>query len=77
MRVAGRWRYAYRTIDQFSQVIDVYVSPGRDAAAARRFFERALGATKITPVEIVHRPGSHLPSRAGGAADRGLASHGQ
>ena len=53
MRVAGRWRYAYRTIDQFSQVIDVYVSPGRDAAAARRFFERALGATKITPVEIV------------------------
>ena len=53
MKVAGRWRYAYRTIDRFSQVIDVYVSPGRDAAAARRFFERALGATKITPVEIV------------------------
>jgi IS6 family transposase len=30
-----------------------FVSPRRDAAAARRFFERALGATKITPVEVI------------------------
>jgi transposase-like protein len=48
VKVAGRWRYVYRAIDQFGQVIDVFVSPRRDAAAARRFFERALGATKIT-----------------------------
>jgi transposase-like protein len=53
VRVAGRWRYDYRAIDQFGQVIDVFVSPRRDAAAARRFFERALGATRITPVEII------------------------
>ena len=53
MKVAGRWRYVYRAIDQFGQVIDVFVSPRRDAAAARRFFERALGATKITPVEVI------------------------
>jgi transposase, IS6 family len=38
VRVAGRWRYVYRAIDQFGQVIDVFVSPRRDAAAARRFF---------------------------------------
>jgi transposase, IS6 family len=25
---------------------------GRDAKAARRFFERAIGATKVTPVEV-------------------------
>jgi IS6 family transposase len=53
VKVAGRWRYVYRAIDQFGQVIDVFVSPRRDAAAARRFFERALGATKITPVEVL------------------------
>jgi IS6 family transposase len=53
VKVAGRWRYVYRAIDQFGQVIDVFVSPRRDAAAARRFFERALGATKITPVEVI------------------------
>jgi transposase, IS6 family len=39
--------------NQFGQVIDVFVSARRDAKAARRFFERAIGATKITPVEVV------------------------
>jgi transposase-like protein len=52
VKVAGRWRYVYRAIDQFGQVIDVFVSPYRDAATARRFFERAIGATKVTPVEV-------------------------
>jgi transposase-like protein len=53
LRVAGRWRYVYRAIDQFGQVIDVFVSPRRDAAAARRFFERAVGTTRCTPTEVV------------------------
>jgi IS6 family transposase len=53
VKVAGRWRYVYRAIDQFGQVIDVFVSQRRDATAARRFFERAVGATKRTPVEVV------------------------
>ena len=52
VKVAGRWRYVYRAIDQVGQVIDVFVSPYRDAAAARRFFERAIGATKVTPIEV-------------------------
>jgi IS6 family transposase len=37
VKVGGRWRYVYRAIDQFGQVIDVYVSPRRDATAAHRF----------------------------------------
>jgi transposase-like protein len=53
VRVGGRWRYVYRAIDQFGQVIDVYVSPRREASAARRFFERAIGTTKVMPVEVV------------------------
>jgi hypothetical protein len=40
-KVAGGWRYVYRAIDQFGQVIDVFVFPRRDARAARRFFEQA------------------------------------
>jgi IS6 family transposase len=50
--VAGRWRYVYRPIDQFGQVIDVFVSARRDAKAARRFFDQAISATKVTPVEV-------------------------
>ena len=52
VRVAGRWRYVYRAIDQFGQVIDVFVSPRRDATAARRFFDQAINATRIAPVEV-------------------------
>jgi transposase-like protein len=28
IKVAGQWRYVYRAIDQFGQVIDVFVSRG-------------------------------------------------
>ncbi len=53
VRVAGRWRYVYRAIDQAGQIIDVFVSPHRDVNAARRFFERAINVTKVAPVEVV------------------------
>ena len=52
VKVAGRWRYVYRAIDQFGQVIDVYVSTRRDGGAARCFFTRALATTKVLPVEV-------------------------
>ncbi|MCA1822637.1 MAG: IS6 family transposase [Pseudonocardia sp.] len=42
LKVAGRWVYLYRAIDQCGQVIDVLVSEKRDLAATRRFFTRAL-----------------------------------
>jgi transposase-like protein len=47
VKVAGRWRYVYRAIDQFGQVIDVFVSSRRDTKAAQRFFERAIGTTEV------------------------------
>jgi IS6 family transposase len=50
VKVAGRWRYVYLAADQFSQVIDVFVSPRRDARAARRFFQQAIKTTKVTKV---------------------------
>jgi transposase-like protein len=52
VKVAGQWRYVYRAIDQFGQVIDVFVSRRRDAKAARRFFQRAIGTTNMVPVEV-------------------------
>ena len=52
VKVAGLWRYVYRAVDQHGQVIDVYVSPKRDIAAARRFFTGALASNRA-PVEVV------------------------
>jgi len=58
VKVAGRWRYVYRAVDQSGQVVDVFVSPRRDARAARWFFQRAIITAEITPVEVVtdHAP---------------------
>jgi transposase-like protein len=53
VKVAGRWRYVYRAIDQFGQVIDVFVSICRDANAARQFFEQALRTTSVAPTEVI------------------------
>jgi transposase-like protein len=52
VKVAGQWRYVYRAVDQFGQVIDVLVSVRRDAKAAHQFFQRAIAATTVTPVEV-------------------------
>jgi transposase, IS6 family len=52
VKVAGKWRYVYRAVDQHGQVIDVYVSKKRDIAAARQFFDGALLAHG-RPVEVV------------------------
>lgn len=40
VKVAGRWTYLYRAMDQHGQVIDVLLSARRDLGAARRFFTR-------------------------------------
>jgi transposase-like protein len=51
VKVAGRWRYLYRAVDQYGQVIDVLLSEQRDTAAAGRFFTRALRYGPA-PVEV-------------------------
>jgi len=53
VKVNGVWRYVYRAVDQYGQVIDVLVSTRRDAVAARRFFVRALRMLKVIPTEVV------------------------
>ena len=42
IRVKGKWVYLYRAVDARGQTIDFLLSPKRDAAAARRFFRKAL-----------------------------------
>jgi transposase-like protein len=43
VRVKGRWMYLYRALDSRGQAIDCLLSARRDAAAAKRFFRKALG----------------------------------
>ena len=46
VKVAGVWRYVYRAVDQYGQVIDVFVSKRRNVEAARRFFEMMLAGSE-------------------------------
>src|SRR5215475_10604430 len=63
VKVAGKWTYLYRAVDQYGQVIDVLLSGRRDLAAARRFFIRALRAgTRLGRGH--HRPRRCLPAGA-------------
>jgi IS6 family transposase len=52
VKVAGKWRYVYRAVDEHGQVMDVLVSPRRNIRAARTFFNRALDAHGA-PDEVV------------------------
>ena len=56
VKVAGRWRYLYRAVDQFGQMIDVRLSDQRNLAAARKFFARSRAPSRRGH----HRPGSGL-----------------
>src|SRR5829696_1569468 len=75
VKVAGKWRYVYRAIDQFGQVIDVFVTLQRDAKAARRLFEGGLQHHQGDASGGHYRPSGNLPGPAGGAAAGGLAPH--
>jgi transposase, IS6 family len=42
IKIKGVWTYLYRAVDSLGQTIDFLLSAPRDAAAARRFFRKAL-----------------------------------
>jgi transposase, IS6 family len=49
VKVAGRWGYVYRAIDEYGQVIEVLFREHRDTEAAAAFFRSALENTGVTP----------------------------
>lgn len=52
IKVAKRWHYLYRAIDEHGQIVDVYLSDRRNAVAAQAFFERAIDTSTVTPTQI-------------------------
>jgi transposase-like protein len=52
LKSGSRWGYLYRAIDEHGQIVDVYLGARRNAAAARTFFQTALGSSEVTPTRI-------------------------
>lgn len=42
VKIKGRWTYLYRAVDSRGQTVDFLLSAKRNAAAAKRFFRKAL-----------------------------------
>lgn len=43
VRVKGEWKYYYRAVDKQGNTIDFLLTAKRDAKAAKRFFDKAIG----------------------------------
>jgi len=54
VKVSGKWVYLYRAVDKTGRTIDFYLSPTRNAKAAKRFLGKALHGLKDweKPVKI-------------------------
>lgn len=54
IRVRERWKYLYRAVDTGGQTIDFLLTAKRDAAAALRFFRKAIrhhGAPEVITID--------------------------
>ena len=43
-KVKGVWKYLYRAVDKEGKTVDFLLTAKRDMAAAKRFFDKAMGA---------------------------------
>ena len=53
LRINGELHYLWRAVDQHGVVLDIVVQGRRNAAAAKRFFQRLLAGLKYKPRRIV------------------------
>ena len=53
VRVAGRWAYLYRAVDEAGQVVDILLREQRDLGSARAFFEQAIARRGVRPRVVI------------------------
>jgi putative transposase len=53
VKINGKRHYLWRAVDQYGEVVDVYVQAKRDGFPARRFFKRLLKSHGGEPRKIV------------------------
>jgi len=58
VRIAGKWTYLYRAVDSTGATIDFLLSARRDAAAAKRFLQKALRSPVHPRPRVINVDGS-------------------
>jgi putative transposase len=60
VKLKGKWKYFYRAVDKAGKTIDFLLTAKRDKAAARRFFEKAIGQNGSPETVTVDKSGANL-----------------
>jgi putative transposase len=60
IKVKGSWKYLYRAVDKAGDTIDFLFRAKRDKAAARRFFEKAIGQNGSPETVTIDKSGANL-----------------
>lgn len=72
IRVSGQWKYLYRAVDRLGHTVDFLLTAKRDHAAARRFFERAIGLHDVPEKITIDKSGTNTAAVHSMIADSGV-----
>lgn len=64
IKVRGKWKYLYRAVDTGGQTIDFLLTAKRDAAAALRFFRKAIRQHGDPEVVTIDKSGANTAALA-------------
>ena len=64
IKVKGQWKYLYRAVDSAGQTIDFLLTAKRDAAAALRFFRKAIRQHGEPEVVTIDKSGANTAALA-------------
>jgi len=70
IKVKGQWKYLYRAVDTAGQTIDFLLTAKRDAAAALRFFHKAIRHRGEPEVVTIDKSGANTVASATLNADK-------
>lgn len=70
IKVTGQWKYLYRAVDSEGQTIDFLLTARRDAAAALRFFRKAIRHHGELEVVTIDKSGANTAALAMFNADK-------
>ena len=59
IKVKGVWTYLYRAVDKQGKTVDFLLTAKRDAAAARRFFDKAMRHSEVPSTVTMDKSGAN------------------
>jgi putative transposase len=72
VKISGQWKYRYRAVDREGDTVNFLLRAKRDHAAARAFFDRAIGLHDAPEKITIDKSGANTAAITSVVADTGL-----